>query len=180
MRKAKKGKSPDSRKKAHRSATRKVRADVVDHREAFLAAYELTCRVGPAAKIAGVERQQHYRWLEDPEYAKRFEEARRVVGDRVKDEMYRRAMVGLRRYKFTRSGAPLYFPGTQEPYYEVVLSDDILKMLGKAHFPDEFREVRENRNADDLNLTEEELAERERRLGLEVGPVDASDLEGAS
>ena len=62
--------------------------------KAFLQAYGLTASVVKAAEAANVSRTQHYRWIEDPEYAKAFELATKVADDTIEAEAVRRAVEG--------------------------------------------------------------------------------------
>lgn len=149
----------------------------VANRAAFLAAFEVTGRIDKAAEAAGVSRGVHYQWLNDAEYAAAFEEAKQVAGGGLKDEARRRAVEGLRRYKFTKSGKPILHPLTGEPYYEDVRSDALLTLLLKAQFPDEFKDrssvdVGSNR-LDKMSL--DELRERARQMGIPV--PDSDDLD---
>lgn len=62
---------------------------------AFLAAYVVCARIDKAAAAAGVDRALHYRWLEEPEYAKAFDLARKQAGEALEDEAIRRAYEGF-------------------------------------------------------------------------------------
>ncbi|MBA3313526.1 MAG: hypothetical protein H0T47_09615 [Planctomycetaceae bacterium] len=159
-----------------------VPAAVSPVQAAFLAAYEASGQVTSASVAAEVDRSAHYRWLKDePAYVAAFERSEAIAAGGLKDEARRRAVEGLRRYKFTKSGDPILHPITKEPYFEDARSDTLLLAELKAKFPDEYRERSSIDMTANLNLTslsEEETADLERRLGLPVGPIDSSDLEG--
>lgn len=65
-------------------------------RSAFLSAYVRTASITKAARAAKLERQMHYRWLdEDPEYQKQFAAAQREAAQLLEDEAVRRAHEGI-------------------------------------------------------------------------------------
>jgi hypothetical protein len=68
----------------------------VSKQGAFLAAFRLTASITKAAEAAGIERQLHYRWLDDePGYAQAFETAREEAAQALEDEAIRRAKEGI-------------------------------------------------------------------------------------
>lgn len=136
---------------------------------AFLAAYTETGHVKKACEAAGVGKSTHYDWMrQDPEYAERFAEAQKAATADLQDEARRRAVDGLRVYKFTKDGDPIRHPDTcechhdrrewhldggkgrciapgcecqafiGEPYYEHSYSDRLLEVKLKA-LVDEYR-----------------------------------------
>lgn len=65
-------------------------------RPAFLSAYVRTASITKAARAARIERQLHYRWLdEDPDYPKQFAAAQREAAQLLEDEAIRRAHEGI-------------------------------------------------------------------------------------
>jgi hypothetical protein len=111
------------------------------HQRAFLAAYVTNGNISRSATAAGVGRGQHYDWLkDDPSYRPRFEDAEEQAADLLEMEARRRAIAGLRRYKFDRNGKALASPETGEAYYELEYSDMLLMQLLKANRPEKFRE----------------------------------------
>ncbi|QDU55780.1 hypothetical protein [Aeoliella mucimassa] len=105
----------------------------------FLAAYRECGIVSEAAKIADVHVSTHYRWLSnDEDYAQQFQQAQAEAANVLEEEARRRAVEGVRRYKFNRNGAPILHPETGEPYYEHAYSDSLLIVLLKANNPTKF------------------------------------------
>jgi hypothetical protein len=113
------------------------------HRATFLDAIRAGATVTRAAERAGVNRRQHSRWLEDSAYAEEFADALHQAGDRYDEEMDRRAIEGLVRFKFDRNGNPIVHPVTQEPYYEREYSDALLMFRAKAVRPEVYKERHE-------------------------------------
>jgi len=107
----------------------------------FLAALEVSGNVTAAARAAGIS-DDAARKRKDvhPEFAVRWEEALRMAAATLEAEARRRAVDGLRRYKFTKTGDPIMHPQTGEPYYELEYSDTMLALLLKAHAPERFKD----------------------------------------
>jgi hypothetical protein len=68
---------------------------LVDKREAFLAAFRLTCSLTEAAEIADCNRSSHYAWMNEPEYKKAFEAIVPAAGDQIQDDMVQWARKGV-------------------------------------------------------------------------------------
>lgn len=64
------------------------------HKNAFLAAYAVQGNVAGAARVAGIHRSDHYRWLADVEYAKRFAEVEEDAIEGLEAEARKRAFAG--------------------------------------------------------------------------------------
>lgn len=114
-------------------------------REAFLEAYGKTGNVKLASKLSQVSRTAHYEWLQaDPVYADAFAKAKDDAADMLVAEARKRATIGVRRYKFTKSGEPIMWtnPATkqQEHYSEQVYSDVLLLFLIKGARPEVYRD----------------------------------------
>lgn len=63
---------------------------------AFLAAFELSGNVSQAALATGIGRRTHYAWLEQQEaYRTAFEDAKDIAADRLEQELYKAATVGI-------------------------------------------------------------------------------------
>lgn len=63
--------------------------------QAFLKAYAETCSITDAAKLSGVKRREHYRWLRRyPKYAAVFQETRQLAAEFLESELVRRATKG--------------------------------------------------------------------------------------
>jgi len=60
----------------------------------FLAAVSRSANITEAARAAGVARGDHYRWLRDPEYRRRFLDAREAALDDLELEAWNRAKAG--------------------------------------------------------------------------------------
>jgi len=80
----------------------------------------------------------HYVWLHDDEdYASRAQEAWESYTDRLEEEARRRAIDGVKRFKFHK-GDPITHPETGEPYFEHYHSDTLLIFLLKGHRPEKY------------------------------------------
>ncbi|GAB6186259.1 hypothetical protein [Thermopirellula anaerolimosa] len=60
----------------------------------FLAAYANNANVAAAARAAGISRTDHYRWLRDSDYRRRFLDARESALDGLEEEAWKRARDG--------------------------------------------------------------------------------------
>ena len=111
-------------------------------KKAFLAAYAETGNITRAAKAAKIHRNCHHNnWIKDPAYAEAFAHAKGEASDSLEEEARRRAVKGLRKYKFhSQSGKPLLHPDTGEPYFEHDYSDTLLIFLLKGARPEVYRE----------------------------------------
>lgn len=97
---------------------------VTPKKGAFLAAFSECGNVKKSAKIVGIDRRTHYRWLEeDADYALLFKDAREDAADMLEEEARRRAML------------------------ETGGSDTLLIVLLKANNPDKFRERTDHRHS---------------------------------
>lgn len=112
----------------------------VDGKRKFLAAFAVTGMVHNACEAAGVERTTCFRWRKrDPKFALAFERARSEAAFSLEEEARRRAVEGVRKYKFKRDGLPILHPVTGEAYYELDYSDALLALLLKANNPSKFQ-----------------------------------------
>ena len=74
----------------------RIQTRLIDKKPAFLAAFVACANLTRAAEVVGIDRGQHYDWLEaDPEYAKAFEAAKLRAGDTLKDSAVDWATVGV-------------------------------------------------------------------------------------
>ena len=122
---------------------------------AFLAALAATCSVTRACEAAGMGRRTAYEWREaDPEFAARWEKAKRLGAEALEDEGARRAMEGV--------DEPVFYKGdecgTVRKY-----SDTLLIFLLKGAMPEKYRDNSK------VELT-----------GANGGPVQISDTERAA
>lgn len=75
-----------------RQMTKRARQD------ALLAAFKRTCNISRSAEEVGIDRDNHYLWLQsDEEYRARYAEAQEVAGEALRDEAVRRAKEGVDR-----------------------------------------------------------------------------------
>lgn len=85
-----------------------------------------------ALKVAGATRKQLLRWKEDPEFMKRFEDAKEDAIEELEAEALRRAKDGEKRIKYSKDGEVL------EEYYEK--SDLLTIFLLKGMRPEKYRD----------------------------------------
>ncbi len=81
-------------------------------KRAWLTAYALTGRTDLASKAAGISKGLIYtpRWRDDDLFQQAREEARVMAADVLVDEATRRAVEGVKSYKFDKEGIPLRHP----------------------------------------------------------------------
>lgn len=104
---------------------------VAARRSAFLAAYADCGNITAAAAAAGVSRQKHYEWLDDPDYAARFDQTHEAAADALEAEARRRAVEGI--------DEPVFHNG-EVCGYRRRYSDVLLIFLLKGLRPEKFRE----------------------------------------
>ena len=128
---------PKTAKKA--PAAPSARLALVDSikKGAFLAAYAEAGNIARAAIAAGCTRAAHYKWLDEADYRKQFDDAQEEAADRLEEEARRRAVEGVRRLKF-HSGEAVLDPETGKPYVEHEYSDALLIFLLKGLRPEKF------------------------------------------
>lgn len=108
-----------------------------DKKRAYLTAYALSGQKVAAAHHASIDPSTPYsrQWKEDEEFQEAMAVAGEIAADILEDEARRRAIEGVRQYKFTKGGEPILHPETGEPYYEHSYSDTLLivkmKMAGR-------------------------------------------------
>ena len=121
----------------------------------FLAALAATCNVTRACEAAGLGRRTAYEWREsDPEFAARWENARRIGAEALEDECMRRATEGVEE--------PVFFQGVECGTVRRY-SDTLAIFLLKGAMPEKYREKAS------MELT-----------GANGGPVQISDTERAA
>lgn len=102
---------------------------------AFLQAFRTAGNRGSitqAAEASQVRRHAHYDWMaeEDGLYAFEFKDAQVRLGELLEEEAVRRATVGRKRYKFTKTGDPIKHPelcvcgGVLRDHTDVVRAED--------------------------------------------------------
>jgi hypothetical protein len=111
--------------------------------------------------------------MEEEGYSQRFKDAHAVAVDGLEEEARRRAVEGVRRYKFDK-GAPVLHPETRLPYFEHEYSDALLIFLLKGAKPDVYRE-RVQVGGGVLNLSKIDVSqltdEQVRRLAAGEDPL---------
>lgn len=101
-------------------------------KNAFLAAYAEVGNITRAAEIVGINRNNHYQWMQnDPDYPAMFQEVDRQACDRLEEEARRRAVEGTEKPVF--QGGKLV--GTIREY-----SDTLLIFLMKGAMPEKYKE----------------------------------------
>jgi hypothetical protein len=136
-----------------------------------------------AAIRAGIQRMQHYRWLENPEYAEAYAIAQRESDARLEAEIRRRGEEGYKR--------AVWHLGKQVGE-ETVYSDNLLMFYVKRRMP-EYRDVsstsvnltanvQTNVRIDLTKLTDEQLTQLEELAKTAITPpaLPAVDIEEAS
>lgn len=116
----------------------------------FLEQYAAIGVITAAAKLAGMDRQRHYEWMEAkdkyPDYAARFAAAQEMAADRAEAEAVRRGIQGWDEPVFGR------LPGKNRGVGVVgskrVFSDRMLELVLKARRPEKFRERFEHTGKD--------------------------------
>ena len=122
---------------------------------AFLDALAETCNVTRACEAAGLSRAVAYVWRDaDPEFAARWENARRIGAEALEDECMRRATEGV--------DEPVFFQGVECGTVRKY-SDTLAIFLLKGAMPEKYREKAS------MELT-----------GANGGPVQISDTERAA
>lgn len=115
---------------------------VADHswKPRFLGLLRDTANVTLSAQGAGVARAWVYAERQrDESFAAEWNSALDEATDALEYEARRRAIKGLTRKKFTRSGDPIIDPETGEQYFEYEYSDTLLICLLNAHRPEKYR-----------------------------------------
>jgi hypothetical protein len=151
--------------------------------QAFLSAFALVGNLSDAATSANVDRSQHYRWLDDPDYAAAFEQARATAVDRLEREAMRRAVAGVEETVWYKGEAV----GTQLRY-----SDTLLMFLLNGWRPEVYTRQRTVVHAQsgfdadgrpftavDLEVGAEALAEAFSSYRHEVEAGDVLDVESS-
>lgn len=146
------------------------RAAAADWRPAYLAALAQTGVYDRAADAAGVNHATAWKERQrNPEFAAKVKEAVSTATALLEDEAVRRAIHGMRRYKFSKGGEPIMDPRTGEQYFELEYSDTMLAILLKARLPETYREkvgLEHSGEVTHKHLTLVEFEERMRRAEL--------------
>ena len=129
--------------------------------EPFLAELAHGASVTAAAEYAGVSRAMVFRWRrDDPEFARRWDEAVQMGVDRLEDEAHRRAVDGVVR--------PVYQGGAKVGEVREY-SDTLLLAILRGKRPEVYARPETSTNVNvEVRVTREQALERLRQLGLPV------------
>lgn len=106
----------------------------------FLAAFSEMGVLKTASMIAGTSVGTHKKWvLENEDYAEAFELAKQQACETLEAEARRRAVAGVKRYRFYK-GKPIIDPVSKQPYYDLEYSDTLLILLMKANMPEKYKD----------------------------------------
>lgn len=135
-------------------------------REAFIEALSGGATITHAARTVGAGRSTVYEWRdEDPEFARRWDEAYAEGADTIEQEAFRRAVQGI-------EGRPVTFRG-QVVAEMTEYSDTLLLALLKARKPNEYRERVDLRHSGQIAQPTAAELEANRAAGLDDGMEQA-------
>jgi hypothetical protein len=111
----------------------------------FLIAFAATGRINDSARMAGISKTNHYRWMKESAlYRARFADAQEESLERFEATAVRLATEYRRKKKFTAQGVPIIDPETGEQYYEEIPPNwDSLKFQLLNKLPHMYREKKE-------------------------------------
>ena len=96
----------------------------------FLKAFAEVCNIKDGARLAEIDRNTHYDWIDkNPGYADRFERQRRVVADKLEAEAVRRAYAGY--------DEPVYHQGELCGHIKRY-SDGLMQFLLRGMMPEKY------------------------------------------
>lgn len=135
--------------------------------EQFLAAYSACGNILRAARLCGIDRTSHYRWMTEPEYRSRFEDATENAADALEEEARRRAVEGVEEPVGWHQGVA---GGMVRKY-----SDTLLIFLLKGARPEKFRDRYEHtgRDGGPIEVSQLTPAERASRVLALVAKAEA-------
>lgn len=180
-----------------------INNDITDTQKRFLIAYVIEGTISAAARTANCQRTKHHQWMNtDTEngakYREAYEAAKAAHADYLYAEVRRRAVDGMRQYKF-HQGKPVMIECTKEHpeakrivdddgkvvymrhYFELKKSDMLLCRLAELHIPG-FRpdpaHITQNNNSGnttkvDVNQLLDDLESGRRSNVLTLDAVDA-------
>lgn len=143
---------------------------------AFLEAYARCGVITEAANAANVDRTQHYDWLADPEYKRKFDEAQQKAADSIESELFRRVRDGVEETVTEANG---------DTRITRKFSDTLLIFALKGQKPEKYREqwkgelqhtgvMAVSRGPDLTVLSNEQLTQLE-QLALSAGSSAVAD-----
>jgi hypothetical protein len=114
--------------------------DLTVRQRKFLAIYSEIGQISYSFRLMGYASAHiHYKWMKEPQYKEAFEAARIQAINTLEEEAWRRAVRGIKRFRFFK-GEPIADPRTGKPYYEMEYSDSLLTMLLKASAPEKYKD----------------------------------------
>lgn len=144
---------------------------------AFLAAYAKTGNITQAAKLAKVDRSDHYGWLKSEAYERKFADAHEEACELLEVEARRRAVEGVKKpviYQGEICYQKVWNPETKEwhvrntPLTIREYSDTLLIFLMKGAMPDKYRENIKTEISGELTVVVERLAAARQRLAKDT------------
>jgi hypothetical protein len=137
------------------------------NQDAFLAAFREVGNIYRAAQLVKMDRTQHYRWLDDPEYRARFADASDDAVDSLETEARRRAVEGV-------DEPAGWFQGTAGGVVRKY-SDTLLIFLLKGARPEKYRDRLEHTGKDGAPIEVAQLttAERAARVAAILAKAEA-------
>jgi len=137
--------------------------------EVFLQAYALNGNILLSCRRANIDRSTFYEWQEkDEEFSILWHQAEKDFADIVLAEFMKRAMTGYEKPTISM-GKIVYHEG--KPLMERVVSDNLLAMAVKRHFP-EFRD----KQSLDLNATVHGKVDSTNTLRIDVRSLSPEQL----
>lgn len=106
---------------------------------AFLKAFAVSGRVSPACRAAKIGRRTHYGWMDDPEYAAAFEDARQEAADHWEEVAEQIAKGEFQRPLMSR-GVPQLDPAGQPLMVSDPPNPIMVMFILKGLRPEKYRE----------------------------------------
>lgn len=107
-----------------------TKADLAQRQGLFLEAFAQCGNITESARLVGLERSSHYKWLaNDPDYPAKFKDAFEQACDKLEHEAWRRGVEGW--------DEPV-FQGGQEVGVIRRYDSGLLKALLRAHLPNRY------------------------------------------
>jgi len=125
-------------------------------KRAFLAAVAETGNITSAAKLSGLDRTNHYRWIqEDSTYAMAYKDALEQAAENLEREARRRAIYGVSKPVFYKGEEC----GTVQEY-----SDTLLIFLLKGAIPEKYKERFDGNITGSIDINVLSPSDRQARL----------------
>ena len=113
-----------------------IKAIAARRKRVFLEVFQKTGTIGPATRVAGIDRVAVHRWLEhDEQFELEYNLAKEDAVDSMEEEARRRAVEGVVQEQ------PIFFRGQQVGVKVITdYSDTLLMFLLKAARPDKYKD----------------------------------------